>query len=302
MPGSDRYGSSWQRFPASKPIPVADGIATSKRRGAMAATWWSARFVDVLESYGLGARMQRGRRYARQGQVLSFEVRPGQLLAQVQGSRRTPYLVTVDAARPTTGQWEAVDAAMGARVGFVARLLTGEVPPDLEDVFVAASVRLFPDRWSDLHATCSCPDPENPCKHIAAVLYVFADRLDEDPWLLLLWRGRTRDQVLEPLRGRARRASREPSPASTTDADQLPPWWPPMTGRAGGQLDASGDTPDLAELLRAEPPDTPHAVLQRLEPLAVEVRGAPFTDLLAPAYEALVWHDSPGEVARRTHP
>ena len=49
----------WQKFPSSKPITVEGGHATSKARGAMASTWWSKRFTDVLESYGLGGRMTR---------------------------------------------------------------------------------------------------------------------------------------------------------------------------------------------------------------------------------------------------
>ena len=82
-------------FEPSVPRPVEGGLATSKQRGAMAATWWSQRFVQVLESYGLGARMQRGRRYARQGQVISLDVEAGLVTARVQGSRATPYRVEI---------------------------------------------------------------------------------------------------------------------------------------------------------------------------------------------------------------
>lgn len=63
-----RWDDPWQRFPPSVPLPVQGGGATSRQRGPMATMWWSRRFVEVLESYGLGARMQRGRRYARTGQ------------------------------------------------------------------------------------------------------------------------------------------------------------------------------------------------------------------------------------------
>ena len=166
----------------------------------MAATWWSRRLVTLLDSYGLGARMQRGRRYARQGQLVSFDVQPGLLAAQVQGSRRTPYMVTVVAPALSETQWTDIEVAMRSRVAFAAQLIAGEVPPELEAVFDSAGVTLLPQRWSDLRAACSCPDAENPCKHIAAVLYVFADRLDDDPWILLSWRGRRRDQLLGHLR------------------------------------------------------------------------------------------------------
>ena len=277
---ADNRWQTWERYPSSKPIPVEDGIITSKRRGEMASTWWSQRFTTVLESFMLGGRMQRGRRYARTGQTLSFEVRPGQLLGQVQGSRSTPYLVTVDSVRPSDEQWAAVDAAMAARVGFIARLLAGEVPEDLEDAFAAAGVALFPRHWSDLDARCSCPDDANP--------YLFADRLDSDPWLLLAWRGRTREQLLEPLGQYAARAEAGSAPSSTASDDGLPPWWPlePVSSGHDASTDAS-DAIDLIDVLAVTAPDPADGVLRRLDPLAVIARREPVTDQLAPAYRAI---------------
>jgi len=268
------WDDPWQRYPASIPLPVDGGLATSRQRGAMAATWWSRRFVEILESYGLGARMQRGRRYARTGQVVTLEVRTVTIAAQVQGSRRTPYLVTISLPEPTAGQWAAIDGAMRSKVGFVARLLAGEVPPDLEDVFATAGVALFPRTWGELRADCSCPDWENPCKHIAAVLYLFADRLDADPWLLLAWRGRTRDQVLEPLRGSS-------TPGAPTD--EIAPWWP----FAPGSMPHPGDlaaTPDV----EVADPDHPDAVLAGMDTLDVMVARVPLRERLKPAYAQLV--------------
>lgn len=272
-----RWDDPWQKYPASKPLPPEGGLATSRQRGAMAETWWSRRFTEVLESYGLGARMQRGRRYARAGQVLTLDVRTATIAAQVQGSRRTPYLVTISLPEPTADQWAAIDEAMRSKVGFVARLLAGEVPADLEAVFESAGVALFPRRWNELRAGCSCPDWENPCKHIAAVLYVFADQLDGDPWLLLAWRGRTRDDVLEPLR---EAASAEPT------HDEVAPWWPFTAGR----MVLSGDL--TAVDVRPADPARPDAVLDGLEPLEVLIARVPFRELIKPAYEQLVEIDS----------
>lgn len=272
------WDDPWQRYPASVPLPAEGGLATSKQRGAMAGSWWSKRFVDVLESYGLGARMQRGRRYARTGQVLSLEVSAAVIAAQVQGSRPTPYLVTVSLPEPSVQQWRKVEAAMSAKVGFIARLLAGEMPPDLEDVFRGAGVSLFPGAWRDLRADCSCPDWENPCKHIAAVLYVFADQLDADPWLLLAWRGRSREEVLAGLR---------PAGESGPSSAEIAPWWP----------FAPGPLPDLSSSDRAGSagdgvgPEQPAAVLDTLEPLDVHVGKVPFAELLRPAYDVIVAAD-----------
>lgn len=273
-----RWDDPWQRYPASVPLPAeGGGLATSKQRGAMAATWWSQRFVDVLESYGLGARMQRGRRYARTGQVLSLEVRAAVVAAQVQGSRRTPYLVTVSLPEPTEEQWNRIEAAMAAKIGFVARLLAGEVPPEMEEVFDATRVPLFPRTWKQLRADCSCPDWENPCKHIAAVLYVLADQLDADPWLLLQWRGRTRDDVL----GRLRPGGTEGLTDSLPDGHEVAPWWPFPPGPLPPLDEPTAGRTRLVD------PDRPDAVLDQLDDLAVDVRDVPFRELVAPAYEAL---------------
>lgn len=271
MPRRRSWDDPWNRYPESRPIPTTDGIATTKQRGAMAETWWSRRFTDVLESYGLGTRMQRGRRYARAGQVLSIEVTPGLLVAQIQGSRRTPYLASIRADPVAETAWERLETAMQSRVGFAARLLAGEVPAELEDACARAGIDLFPDRWSKLHASCNCPDWENPCKHLAAVLYVFADQLDADPWLLLTWRGRTRDQLLAHLDAL--------SPTARTDG--LPVWWPLVPGST--DLDHLRWRPPTAS-----PPTSPDAVLGRLAHLDVTFADRPIIDAIAVAYPVLV--------------
>lgn len=262
------WDDPWHHYPESKPLPTEGGIATSKARGKMADAWWSQRLVGLLDSYGLGTRMKRGRRYARQGQLVDFDVRPGHLVGQVQGSRPTPYVVSAAATALSDEQWDTIEAAMRARVGFAARLLAGEVPPELEAVFDDAGVALLPARWGDLRASCSCPDWENPCKHIAATLYVFADRLDADPWLLLAWRGRTREQLLAHLAG-----------AASSSRSEVAPWWPLVPGAR------LPDPPlDLDQLTDAAPAAAASEVLQRCEPLDAEVRGVPVADLLVPAY------------------
>ena len=269
MAGRSRgWDDAWNRYPESRPIKTEGGIATSKARGKMADAWWSQRLVDLLASYGLGTRMQRGRRYARQGQLVDFDVHPGHLVAQVQGSRHTPYVITAAAQALSDAQWGEIEAAMRSRVGFAARLLSGEVPPELEAVFDDAGVALLPAKWSDMHASCSCPDWENPCKHLAATLYVFADRLDTDPWLLLAWRGRTREQLLAHL-----------TQTTPDSRSEIAPWWPLVPGARLPDppldIDRLGDDPNSSAAAET---------LQRCEILAADVRGLPVVDVLAPAY------------------
>jgi len=154
----------------------------------------------VLESFALGSRLTRGKNYARRGQVISLEVAPGVVTASVQGSRRTPYKVSI--ALPAFSQlvWAKVEVSLAELAIHSARLLAGEMPPDLEEVFAAAGAPLFPQRAADLALSCSCPDWEVPCKHLAATFYLLAERFDDDPFAILLWRGRSRQELLDRLR------------------------------------------------------------------------------------------------------
>ncbi|HKB16956.1 MAG TPA: hypothetical protein VKF62_12895, partial [Planctomycetota bacterium] len=124
-------------YGTSRPRRVEGGIRAASRSGEIGATWWSKRWLEVLESFGWADRLHRGRSYARRGQVLDFRVSPGRASARVQGSRARPYLVGIALPRLAPAQWRVVSAGMAARAAFAARLLTGEVPPEAEEVFAA---------------------------------------------------------------------------------------------------------------------------------------------------------------------
>ena len=143
-------------------------------------------------------RLQRGRSYARKGQVLSLEEGKGQIKAKVQGSRRTPYKVTIELTPLSEKDWEKVLAALVERPYFVAQLLSGEMPQEIEDAFQAAKLELFPGR-RELKQHCNCPDPAAVCKHLAAVHYILAERFDEDPFLLFRLRGKKQEEILASL-------------------------------------------------------------------------------------------------------
>jgi hypothetical protein len=133
--------------------------------------------------------------------VGALEVRTGEIVASVQGSRAKPYKVTVKVRRYSAQEWDHTLAALASRVGHLAALLDGEMPPGVADDLAAAGIDLLPVA-GDLQPRCSCPDWAVPCKHAAAVCYLVADALDGDPWLLFWVRGRDRDALMAGLRAR----------------------------------------------------------------------------------------------------
>lgn len=195
------YDDDWG-YPSSTPIRTDKGIKAKTQRGTFGESWWAKRWITALEQFGWGNRLTRGRSYARQGQVLSIDLSVGKVAASVQGSRPTPYRVTIKIAPLSDTQWEQVADAMAQQAIFAAKLLAGEMPQDIEDAFIHTGVPLFPQSSKDIVTYCSCPDSANPCKHIAAVYYLLGEQFDDDPFLLFRLRGRTREQVMDMLSSR----------------------------------------------------------------------------------------------------
>jgi len=190
---------NWRYYENRSPKEVEDGIEAQSKRGDIGEQWWSRRFVDVVESYSKSNRITRGKRYARKGQVVDFTVETGVVSATVQGSRADPYEITIRGDALDDEMWAEIEQAMADRAAYAARLLAEEMPADIEEVFEACDVSLFPETYRDMRTNCTCPDSANPCKHIAAVFYILAEQFDEDPFLIFRWRGRTRETLLSNL-------------------------------------------------------------------------------------------------------
>lgn len=225
----DEFGYGW--FPPSRPIKAEGGIQSRSKRGAFAANWWAKRWLAVLDSYGIGSRLQRGRSYARSGQVLNIDIVPGQVKSRVQGSRPKPYNVEIQVKPLPDTEWERALDAISKQAIFAAQLLDSVMPQDIETAFEAAQVSLFPASSRDLITNCSCPDYSNPCKHIAAVYYLLGEQFDRDPFLIFALRGRTREQIIEALRNRRAAATGETGdgeiPVEPTPSlnDQIAVFW-----------------------------------------------------------------------------
>jgi uncharacterized Zn finger protein len=199
---SSYYDGYWPQYESTRPIDVEDGIKAKSQRGKFVKNWWADRWIAALKRLMDSGRLSRGRSYARQGQVLDIKIDASEVSSRVQGSRRTPYWVNIYLKPLSDQQWDAVFDALSEQAIFAAQLLNGEMPPDVEKVFDAVHVPLFPKTSGDLETDCTCPDWANPCKHVAAVYYLLGERFDEDPFLLFELRGRGKDEVAAALRER----------------------------------------------------------------------------------------------------
>ena len=180
----------------TRPIEAKGGIRAASRRGDFGSNWWAKRWMQTLEQFRIGARLSRGRSYARRGQVLSIDIRNGVVEAQVQGSRKRPYDVEISVRTIGPEEWERLRQALAEQPVIAASLLAGRMPENIEGTFEAVGLSMFPERSDDLETDCSCPDWSNPCKHVAAVYLLLGEEFDRDPFLIFRMRGMDREDLL----------------------------------------------------------------------------------------------------------
>ncbi|MFF8375576.1 SWF or SNF family helicase [Streptomyces sp. NPDC015661] len=178
--------------------------------GGFARTWWGQAWLKALEDSALdGQQLKAGRRHARAGAVGAVSVRPGRITALVKDHAGTTYRGDVLVREFSEEQWERLLGLAVDSAGHIAALLDREMPPHLVEDAAAAGLDLLPG-IGDLEPECGC-EAWDHCPHTAALCYQVARLLDEDPFVLLLMRGRGERTLLEQLQERSAARAVAPS-------------------------------------------------------------------------------------------
>ncbi|MER6615478.1 SWF or SNF family helicase [Streptomyces xantholiticus] len=226
-----------------------------------AQTWWGQAWIKALQDTALdGEQLRNGRRHARQGAVGAVSVRPGRITAVVRDRDGTAYRSDVLLQELGDQDWERFLEMATDRAGHIAALLDREMPPHLVEDAAAAGVELLPG-IGDLEPECSC-EAWDHCPHTAALCYQVARLLDQDPFVLLLMRGRGERRLLDELQLRSVARAKEPT------ADEAP-------ARRGVRADEAFGAADILPPL----PDPP--------PLPDEPGPAPALDTEAPSADGI---------------
>lgn len=199
----------------------------------MSKTWWGRRFLEVVESFTEAGRLARGRQYLGSHRVSHWEVRGNRVEATIRGKinpyygiHEVPVYDTWLKFTPIPHKaWDEALSLIGSRAGYISRLLFNEMPDEIERPLGELGVSLLPSGPSDVASGCSCPDYENPCKHVAALYLLLAGRLDQDPFLLFELRGLSRAELIQRLRatplGTALAAALDEAPPPPQAADSF---------------------------------------------------------------------------------
>ncbi len=160
-------------------------------------TWWGQQWLNSFNNIDYSNRLPRGKSYARNGKARDIIIAGNTVNAKVQGSRPKPYKVTVSAEVFSKAEKETIVNTMTDNPVFLSQLLSRELPPKVNEVLSGQHIDLFPASWHDMDARCNCPDHAMPCKHIAAVIYLIANEIDKNPFLIFELHGM---DMLEALR------------------------------------------------------------------------------------------------------
>ncbi|MBB5937789.1 SWIM zinc finger family protein [Streptomyces zagrosensis] len=189
-----------------------------------AQTWWGQRWLKALEDTALdNQQLKKGRKHARDGAVGAVSVRPGRITAVVRGQDGTPYRSDVLLRELTEAEWDRLLDMVADQSGHIAALLDRDMPPHLVEDAAAAGVELLPG-IGDLEPECGC-EAWDHCPHTSALCYQLARLLDQDPFVLLLLRGRGERDLLDDLQARsaARAAPHAPGRAAVAPTPQTVP-------------------------------------------------------------------------------
>jgi SNF2 family DNA or RNA helicase/uncharacterized Zn finger protein len=147
-------------------------------------TWWAKQWLNSLNKIDYSNRLERGLSYADNGSVVYISYSGNKIIAKVQGTRDIPYNVSIDVPEFSDEQKKLLINIINSNPQILSKLLNNEISPELESLALDNGIRIFPNSWKDFKMRCSCPDWVVPCKHIAAVLYLFANEIDKNPFII----------------------------------------------------------------------------------------------------------------------
>jgi uncharacterized Zn finger protein len=256
---------------ANRPLWSDQGGSPRRRRGV---GWAGAQFLGMLESLRMPAQFQQGRRYARSGRVQSLNISTSLVTGLVLDDDSDTYRARVAVRAFSAADWHRIERALAGEALHAARLLAGELPADLDAILAGFGLSLFPSQLPDIALECSCQSWQKPCGHLAATCYALAESFDADPFGILAWRGRTREELLENLRSLRMSAIGPDAPPTAAPASTASFW------AAGPRLEPLPE-PVPGSVRR------PDALLEQLEPLELAVGRFDVLDVLRGAYREL---------------
>lgn len=269
------------------PRRVQRGVKLAGKEAPAIETWVGRRWLRPIEDAAPPDRFAQGLEFARLGQTRDLRVEPGGVDAWVQDRAVRAHRARLAVPVLDAAQWEQVFESMAGQALYSAKLLAGELPVNIEDLFMPHGLRLFPVAGADLRPECDCGDAAPWCRHACCAACLAAERIDRDPFLVLTLRGMPRSELAERLRQRRAVAGATLAGAAAYTPRAVPGGEspaPPLEACLDEFWSLGPEVETVETALRA--PEVSHALLRRLGPSPFEAR-FPLVGLLATCYDTI---------------
>ena len=287
MTYESKFGRS-QPPPSVKPRRVRGGVRLVAREWPLQVGWVGRAWLQAVASVANEETLRQGFEYARSGQARGLDFEPGRIVSSVQGRALRAYRVGIEAPVFSEDQWERIVAAMSDQAIFGAKMLAGEMPEAIPELFTSLGLQLFP-KADELRCSCSAPDETPWCKHACCVAILVAEALEKHPFEIFALRGLAPLQLLERLRDQRAEASASTpggvmSPVGGAGSVERMPSRP-LEACTDDFWDAGSALASIETPLRR--PDVSHALLRRLGPSPFTEARFPLVGLLATCYDTI---------------
>jgi uncharacterized Zn finger protein len=198
--------------PPSRPLTARGGIRAQTKSRKVGKNWWTKRWMSVLEGVYMGAELPRGRAYAQAGQVLTIDIAHGRVTSFVQGSEKKPQEVSIEFVPAAKTLWTKLAKALTGQAYYTAKLLSGDMPESIEELFAESGLSLFPGDLDDMNIKVNGKKSTEPNRAVIAVYYLLAEEFDRDPFLFMKLRGLDRDKLIDSIgrKGKKRTSKKKP--------------------------------------------------------------------------------------------
>ncbi len=273
------------------PRRVRGGVKLKLKAGETPASWVTQRLLRVAEAGAESGIYKDGIEYARLGQTKRLTIEDTLCEGIIQGRSDKPYTATLGLVEFGAESQEKIIVAMADQVRYTAKLLAGELPSNIEDVFAPLGLKLFPAEPEDIEPRCSCPDwsTEEPwCKHTVCLTALLAEKLGDDPMVIFGLRGMPGQELIDGLRQKRAVGVQGPGPSPV-----LHQHVPGVSDVSSPPLEDSIESfwevgPELDELdTPISPPAVNCVLLRRLGPSPFVGGQFPLIGLMATCYQLI---------------
>jgi len=181
-------------------VPDERKIQLKAQDGPVGKSWYAQDFVRAMESVAEKKRLARGLDCARNHEASRLVFKPGWIKIGISCSGYTIRDVDFSVTQFRQPEWDRLIETIAADTSLTGALVSGEFSKHFVDELRRVDIDLLPSSAQGFHYYCNCGDHHDPCIHKIAARYFVAEALDENPWVLLYIRGKSRDDVLNAVR------------------------------------------------------------------------------------------------------